>query len=207
LTDLVEHDMRTTIVISIAVIFPVLACAVISRELRRVRRTNALHEAASRHDHAQITRLLDSGTPVDQVNEDKVFGVRIRSYPYEYENGVTALYVAACRCDLKSVKLLLDRGADVNHPVASPYTILQRAVTTFFGSIDIYGTGIPPEPPEEDKLQIVRLLLNAGADVNERKYEGAETAIDMCDRMHLSEIKLLLEAKVAPPSPQTQTSN
>ena len=135
------------------------------------------------------------------------FGVRIRPYPYEYENGVTPLYVAVCQGDVRLVQLLLRRGANVNHDVGSPYTTLQRAVTAFFGSIDFHGNGLPPEVPEEIKLRIVRLLIDAGANFYERKYEGGETAIELCDRVDLPEVKALLEAKAAPSSPQTQTSN
>jgi len=199
--------VRTIFAIAAAGLVVIIVAMSVEAEFQRVKQTNQLHQAASRRDCDRVKRLLDMGFPVDQVCEDRVFRVRIRSYPYEYENGVTPLYVAVCRSDLETVKFLLDRGADVNFPVKSPYSIMQRAVTAFFGSIDIHGTGLPPEQPEEKKLEIVRLLVEAGADIHERKYEGGETAIEMCERAELPEVKRLLQATAAPLSPQTQTSN
>jgi ankyrin repeat protein len=118
--------MRLTAAISALVLLLIFAFLFISTEYQRVRRSNALHAAVFRGDAARVEELLNSGAPVDQINEDRVFGVRIRSYPYAYENGVTPLYVAVCRNNLKLVKLLVKRGANVNHSVDSPYTILQR---------------------------------------------------------------------------------
>jgi ankyrin repeat protein len=199
--------MRVTIAIIAVGLVAIVAAMLVKAELQRVRQTNLVHAAASRRDFQRVTQLLDSGIPVDQVCEDRVFGVRVRAYPYSHENGVTPLYVAVCKSDLKTVKLLLERGADVNFAVNGPYSILQRGVTQFFGSVDIHGTGLPPEQPGEIKLEIVRRLVEAGANVHERKYHGAESAIDMCDRMELPHVKQLLESKSVLSSPQTQTSN
>lgn len=199
--------MRVTIAITAAGLVVILAAMFVEAELQRVKQTNLLHAAASRRDFERVKRLLDGGSPVDQVCEDRLFGVRIRQYPYAYENGVTPLYVAVCKSDLKTVKLLLERGADVNFPVNSTYSILQRAVGVFFGSIDFHGLGLPPEPPEEVKLEIVRLLVEGGADVYERKYDGAENSLEMCDRVKLPHVKQLLETKSVPSSQGNRTSN
>jgi ankyrin repeat protein len=199
---------RTAFGVSVLVLVLVLASFSVTAEYLRVRKSNAVHAAVFRGDISRVEELLDAGMPIDQINEDRVFGlIRIRSYPYAFENGVTPLYVAVCRSDLKLAKLLLNRGADVNYPVHGPYTILQRGVTAFFGSVDIHGTGISIEAPEEIKLQIVRLLVEAGADIHERKYAGAETAIEMCERMDLPDVKQLLDPTATLSSQETQTSN
>jgi ankyrin repeat protein len=199
--------MRTTVVITALFSLLISAVFLFLAEYRRVRRSNSLHDAVFHGHVAWVEKLLDSGVLVDQINEESVFGFRIRAYPYECENGVTPLYVAACESDLKLIRLLLSHGADVNHPVKSPYTILQRAVTQLFPSVDIHGTGLPLEAPDEIKLQIIQLLVDAGADVYAKKYEGAETAIEMCDRMELPEVKQILESTKAPSSLETQTSD
>jgi ankyrin repeat protein len=191
----------------LAIFLFVICGVIVVKEQWRVRDTNAMHEAVYRRDTARLVKLLDSGKPIDQLNEEKVFGIRIRSLPLKYENGVTPLYVAVCQSDPAIVKLLIGRGAKVNYPVHSPYTILGRALTKLLPSIDIHGTGMPEEPPDDVKMRIIQLLVDAGADVSERKYEGGESPIEMCERMELDDAKRLLETKAAPSSPQTQTSN
>jgi Ankyrin repeats (3 copies) len=198
--------MRLRIAISSLVLLSIFALFCFWTELQRVRRCNALHDAVFRGDTARVEELLDSGASVDQVSEDRVFGIRVRTWPEGYggEGGVTPLYFAVWRNNLNLVKLLLSRGADVNHPTPGPYTILQLAVSEFY-PCPVDFTGVP----EEIKLEIVRVLVDAGADVNERWYPGMDTSIEMCQRpeMPLPHVKQVLEATAVRSSLETQTSN
>jgi ankyrin repeat protein len=159
---------------------------IFAAELARVTSTNALHEAVNDHDIERVAVLLKAGHSVDEIDEDRVLGIRIRSYPYPYEYGVTPLHVAALRGDPEMVDYLLAQRADPNHPVASPYSILGRAASMLGGSVDFHGTRVRPEPPSEEmRLRVLASLLAAGADANERKYDGAESPLEMCQRMGL----------------------
>jgi ankyrin repeat protein len=144
-----------------------------------------LHDAVFHDDIERVTTLLEHGHSVNEINEERVFGVRIRSYPYPYEYRVTPLYVAACRSDPDMVDYLLRRGADPNLPVSGPYTILGRAASMIGGSIDIHGTGMTSAIPDEIKLRIIVSLLDAGADPERRKYEGGETPLEICRRLEV----------------------
>jgi ankyrin repeat protein len=91
------------------------------------------------------------------------------------------LYSAVSHGDIDVVKLLLDRGADVNDP--DPYdntTILMR--------IAQQNTGISASL----KPAFVKLLLSKGADVNARNKNG-ETALSIAQKSRNSEIVELLK--------------
>ena len=91
-----------------------------------------LVDLAKKGDVAALTAALNEGTPVDQL-----------------EAGVTALYVASESGNVDLVRLLIERGADVDLTVR-----LQR--TPLYGAVK---AGYSP---------VVRLLLDAGADPNKR---------------------------------------
>ena len=166
---------------------------IVTAEHSRVAATSLLHDAVFHHDFDKVAALIRAGHSIDEINEERVFGVRIRSYPYPYpyEYGVTPLYVAAFKGDPEMVDCLIRHGANANSPVSGPYTILGRAASMLGGSVDVHATGMSPTTPEETKLRVLASLLNAGANADERKYEGAETPLEMCRRMEVRDAERL----------------
>ncbi|MCC3412064.1 MULTISPECIES: ankyrin repeat domain-containing protein [unclassified Microcoleus] len=91
------------------------------------------------------------------------------------------LYSAVSGRNIEIVKLLIDRGADVNAP--DPYdntTLLMRIVQ--------FNTGISPQL----KPALVKLFLAKGADVNARNKNGA-TALSIAYKSSTPEIVKLLK--------------
>ena len=91
------------------------------------------------------------------------------------------LYSAVSGRNIELVKLLIDRGADVNAP--DPYdntTLLMRIVQP--------NTGISPQL----KPALVKLFLSKGADVNARNKNGA-TALSIAYKSSTPEIVKLLK--------------
>jgi outer membrane protein assembly factor BamB len=101
-------------------------------------REEALFEAARRGDVPEVTRLLDAGVPVDARSR----------------YGATALFFACDKQQLEVVRLLLDRGADVN------------ATDTFYKTT-AFGWAV-----QRGGREIVRLMVEKGA-------SGAEDALPL----------------------------
>src|SRR5690349_10787814 len=108
---------------------------VVAAEHSRVAATSLLHDAVLQHDFDKVAALIKAGHSVDEINQERVFGVRIRSYPYPYEYGVTPLHVAALKGSPEMVDCLLRHGANANSQVSGPYTILGRAASMLGGSV------------------------------------------------------------------------
>ncbi|UKZ46576.1 hypothetical protein TrVGV298_000781 [Trichoderma virens] len=131
----------------------------------------ALHAAAASHfpDEAiQVMKLLlDHGAKVDQPGGDR-WG--------------TALQVACREGTIEAVRFLLDHGADVNAEGGSQFsTSLQAAAGR---------TGVWYEPA---KLQIMEMLINNGAEVNQQSGECGTALQTACLREESVPVLLLLE--------------
>jgi hypothetical protein len=138
------------------------------------------------------------------------------------ENGMTALMHAAFRADAQLVKALLEKGADVNYSYAAGWTPLLFAVLG--GSIDpaeafsgllldaaaglqaeMHGSGRrpgsgskPARPESEDVMTSVRILLNAGADVNHQMAHGETPLMFAAQAGRPGVATILLEAGADP---------
>lgn len=78
--------------------------------------TTALHTAAEKGHLLIVQLLLDAGVPVDLCVEKNKWGKieRISSYSQEFDYGNTPLFVAAKNGHENMVRLLHDRGANIN---------------------------------------------------------------------------------------------
>ncbi|MFH1113810.1 MAG: ankyrin repeat domain-containing protein [Pseudomonadota bacterium] len=122
---------------------------------------NALIQAVKRADLAQVHDLLAQGADVKTRDEQ----------------GCPALLIAAesdYRDRLELVRLLLDKGADVNAKRKDGWTVLMEAAL-------------------RGHLELLRLCLDRGADVNAKTNEEATALITAAGRGHLNAVKLLLE--------------
>jgi uncharacterized protein len=129
--------------------------------------TTPLHYAARNHDLASVRSLLASGAKVDAENRF----------------GVTPLVLAVEEGDLDAVNALIAAGANVNHALPEGETVLMTAART--GNVAVmkallkrdarvearegfYGETALHWATTEDHADAVKVLLDAGADVDTR---------------------------------------
>jgi uncharacterized protein len=123
---------------------------------------SALRRAAIAGDVATLHRLLYAGIPIDATDP----------------NGWTALMLAAKYGRMEAVAYLVKCGAEVNQRNSFSSTPLHWAVYRSHADIvrflinrgadvnERYGGGITPLMAAVDSLEILRVLVLAGADVN-----------------------------------------
>jgi ankyrin repeat protein len=108
-------------------------------------KAEAFAAAARRGDAAAVSKLLDEGVDVNS----------------KYRYGATALSYAADHGRLDVVKVLLARGADVN------------VKDTFYGATPLTWASSPAQTHRPEHVEIVRLLLKAGATGIDAALQGA----------------------------------
>ena len=99
--------------------------------------------------------LLDNGADVNQVSR----------------YGWTPLLAATQNRNYQMGKFLLDNGADVNIANKGGWTNLYLATD----NRNVEGGDYPTREPDMDHLEYIKILLDAGADVNARLIESTET--------------------------------
>jgi hypothetical protein len=137
------------------------------------------------------------------------------------KNGVTLLHVAAKRGNFELIKLLIDAGANVNAKDKNGETPIlnlsseEETKEQWFKTFKLFiekGADVNVQGKNEDTETLlmkfcddnettaedVKVLLNAGADVNLKNSEGETALMFACDNNNLEVVKLLLEAKANP---------
>lgn len=133
-----------------------LAAGISASAVEPKRQVSPLHGAAAQGHLRIATRFLDLGAPVDAQDW----------------HGATPLVHAAYYDKSDIVRLLLARGAEVNHVPSAAPTALASAVQT-------------------GDIELIRLLLSAGADPKLKDYSGT-TPIVAAERAHRDAIVTLL---------------
>jgi ankyrin repeat protein len=122
----------------------------------------------------------------------------------EIWGGVTPLVFSARQGDIESARIMLDHGADVNQQTEGGWTPLLAAVQNRYYKLaslllergadpriqnkggwsplylatdnrNIEGGDYPTRKPDMDHLEIIKLLIDGGADVNVRMHSSTET--------------------------------
>lgn len=120
---------------------------------------------AARGEHGAVIKLLSDGVPVDATNEVKH----------------TALKAAASNGQFETIRLLINRGADVRHRNAHGFTALHCAVGN-------------PAYDQQRQSKCVQLLLECGAEVNAVDNSGGTPLMGAAWFGALQSVELLLRA-------------
>ena len=183
------------------------SCAMTS-ETRRERK--ALFQSAESGDYAEVKRLIEVG--VDVNHQDTVGYTALMAASemghidivkllieegadvnHQDDGGYTALRAASEMGHIDIVKLLIEEGADVNAMTVEAHWV----GTTIFGrSYDkwtIGGYTALMVASEMGHTGIVKLLIEAGADVNAQADDGY-TALRAASLRHKDIATLLIEA-------------
>jgi ankyrin repeat protein len=134
---------------------------------------------------ALIKKLLDAGAnPNALVNNTPRARMRAGSPRIVF---ATALMRAAFAGDLELVRLLLSYGADPKIVSSDGETMVAAAAG--LGFIHGYHTG----RPEEERLQVVRLLVELGGDVNQADDYGITPLMVAANMGHTAVIQYLVD--------------
>jgi ankyrin repeat protein len=169
--------------------------------------------AAESGDLEAISRLLSQGTPVNQpldaalLSEQRkyqvVTGVN-SGEDYAYYETCRPLAVAIARGQTAAALLLLEAGANPRPVVGDEMPPLAVAVRE--GNVEVasrlltlgaspsggYETSLLYEAASRGQVEIVQLLLSAGANANDSGSEYGETALHAAARVGNSEIVRML---------------
>lgn len=159
----------------------------------------SFHAAAMARDIMAINAFIDAGINPNAQNE---------------ADGRTVLISAAARGDLEVVKVLLERGADVNVRDNKGYTALFHALEARYDEVSEVLLNHPNLDPTarglngisalssyvwRDKKEAVRKLLERGADVNAQDNDGDAPLHGAAQNGNVEIIDMLL-AKGADPN-------
>lgn len=158
----------------------------------------SFHAAAGASDKIAIAAFIDAGININSQNAS---------------DGRTPLISAAARGDLEVVKLLVERGADVNVKDKKGYTALFHAIEAMYEEVAQLLMDQPNLDPNarglngvtalmsyawRDKTDAVRKLLDHGADVNAQDNDGDAALHGVAKSGNMEILNLLLDKGANP---------
>jgi ankyrin repeat protein len=159
---------------------------------------------AAQRDRALKALEASPGKAANGGSDDVDFAPQPANRAPELWGGVTPLVFSARQGDIASAKLMLEHGADVNQTTEGGWTPLLTAVQNRYYKLatfllehgadpkiqnnggwsplyiatdnrNIEGGDYPTRKPDMDHLEIIKLLIDRGADVNTRMHSSTET--------------------------------
>ncbi len=165
----------------IGIWLPLIACLLLAgtvwlglRQYKAQQRNNCLFLALQAADPVAVRNALNAGAdPNSVIAAGPTSGgylVTLRQWLDEIMHRnltSTALTVAVSTQNPQCVRLLLDKGANPNRPNSDGGTPLMRAASVLH-----YGSPQSIQPPVQQQIQIMQMLLNHGANVNAQSNQG-----------------------------------
>jgi ankyrin repeat protein len=169
-----------------------------------------LHSAVSDGDSGRCLHAIALGANVNALTAE---GADVTQCSSEHDNGETALYKAVAGGHDEIVAMLIAAGADVDHIVHDGETPLSKAV--WDGKVNITsmllaaGASTAYQVRDEDggggllnvaasrgesEIEIVRLLIEAGAYLDERDVTGHTALHNAARRGNATGCELLIQA-------------
>jgi ankyrin repeat protein len=190
--------------------FYILLVLVIIPSLVLASSVDELFEAAKAGNSSQIRRILSAGVDVNSRNNDKVTPLQVAvnwnqldavkallshgaNPNYVGGNLHPALHVATGR-DTEIVKVLLKAGANVNLPGGYGYTPLQLAAGNRDETFRTLLKNGGYHGPVPKRIETVKLLIEAGADLNSLDSGGTTPLSEAMSRNNLDIAEILLKA-------------
>ena len=136
---------------------------------------------------AEIRRLLDFGCDINELDP----------------RGTTPLFAACAHGQVEAARLLLNRGADVEGGTGVNKPLLIACSEGHYGVVCLLifvgRANINPTPSAlfiasaKNHLAVVKLLLNRGADMSWRRYDGMTALIFACRNGRTELARLLID--------------
>lgn len=155
-------------------------------QMQRNKLSPLLMQAVRQQNYNEVDSLLNSGVDPNSSWDDRqrsnFWSTLKRRFTRPHERiNLTALMEAAGNHDFRMIQLLLDHGADV-HVTAQGTTVLMWAATS-----------MPPGGySEAERVKCLRLLVDAGADVNTKNKYGLTALMWAAMAGHKDSAALLL---------------